>query len=915
MVTLNKALTRPAMLRGIPIVPLFFVSGAIVLLAIYLSLLLLLFLPVAWFTMKRLARKDAHIFSLLYLRMKMRGNKACNTHYGATAFLASDYDAVDIKELTNDMRLNERVTLTKHIPYSSHIHEHVIKTCGSDLLATWELSGTAFECDTVENLDIITSQVNNLIKSFEGRPLTFYVHNIRETFHDTFSSQSGNDFADEVSRRYYATIENAPFRHNRLFFTACYLPFVGLDNVERKRLTDGQKQHALDGALKDMREICQMLDASLSRFSATPLGAYQEDGRSYSSQLAFYQRLLTGRWQKTAITRTPFYETLGVSDLFFSADAGQCNNIQGNHFFRGIEIKDYAPETVTGITNVLLYAPCDYVITHSFTCMAKDESQKHIKRTMKRLRSTEDDAISQQEDLVVALDMLQAGHISFGKYHFSLMVSAPDTDSLVRDTNALVTAFNDLGITPTLSTLSLPAAYLAQLPGVYTLRPRLVAISSQNFVELASFHNFYSGKRDKNPWGEAVGILKTPSGAAYYLNLHNSLLHKDEFNEKNLGNASVIGTAGSGKTMLMAMIQVMLQKFRQRQTFSPQARTTRLTTVYFDKDRGAELNVRALNGQYFRVKSGEPTGFNPFQLTPSKRNINFVKKLMRMLCTRNGQLLTPRDEKRISQAVDGVMVDLPAADRHHGISRMLENITEPPTPEAQENGLGVRLSQWAQGGEYGWVFDNDQDTFSISDCDNFGIDGTEFLDDKDVCAPISFYLLYRVTSLLDGRRLVIFMDEFWKWLNDPVFSDFAFNMLKVIRKLNGVFIPGTQSPDEILTNPISPAVVEQCPTKFFMANPNADRKDYVDGLKVPPEIFDIIKNLDPLSRQFVVMKSPLKKGDLRHFAALVTLDLSGLGVYTKVLSADAPNLEIFESIFTDGMKPDEWLNRYLELAL
>jgi type IV secretion system protein VirB4 len=80
--------------------------------------------------------------------------------------------------------------------------------------------------------------------------------------------------------------------------------------------------------------------------------------------------------------------------------------------------------------------------------------------------------------------------------------------------------------------------------------------------------------------------LKTPSGGAYYMNLHNSMLNKDDFNEKNLGNTSVIGTAGSGKTMLMAFIQVMMQKYRQPRSFSPQAKTQRLTTVYFDKDRG-----------------------------------------------------------------------------------------------------------------------------------------------------------------------------------------------------------------------------------------------------------------------------------------------------------------------------------------
>ncbi|EOV4147139.1 hypothetical protein ACONX0_005036, partial [Yersinia enterocolitica] len=69
-----------------------------------------------------------------------------------------------------------------------------------------------------------------------------------------------------------------------------------------------------------------------------------------------------------------FYETLGTTDLFFTGDAGQSNNVNGKTFFRGLEVKDYAPESFTGIMNVLLYAPCDYVITQSFTCMAKDEA-------------------------------------------------------------------------------------------------------------------------------------------------------------------------------------------------------------------------------------------------------------------------------------------------------------------------------------------------------------------------------------------------------------------------------------------------------------------------------------------------------------------------------------------------------------
>ncbi len=235
--------------------------------------------------------------------------------------------------------------------------------------------------------------------------------------------------------------------------------------------------------------------------------------------------------------------------------------------------------------------------------------------------------------------------------------------------------------------------------------------------------------------------------------------------------------------------------------------------------------------------------------------------------------------------------------------------------EAQENGIKIRLAQWAKGGEFGWVFDNEEDTFDISECDIFGIDGTEFLDDSDVCAPISFYLLYRITSLLDGRRLVLFIDEVWKWLNDPAFKKLMFNLLKTIRKLNGLVIPATQSPSDLLKSSISTAMVEQCGTQFFLPNPMAEYKDYVEGLKVPPAVFEVIKGLDPLSRQFVLIKSPLRKGDTERFAVLVTLDLSGLGKYTKILSGSEDNLAIFDSIFTEGMAPEEWRDTFLAQAI
>lgn len=907
-------MTRPAMYLNVPVVPLTVVVGLLFLAGMYFSKLVWIAIPIAIFIMQKIAKQDDHIFNLYFLKLKLLGNAKCNRFFGARAFLSSSYQAVNIDEFISAMKLNERVPLEKYIPFSSHIDKHIVKTKNSDYIATFQVMGINFEAVSDHTLEVIDAQFATLLRSLSGLPVSFYNHSIRESFHDAFTTESHNKHADIISKQYYAALNKSKFKGNTLYFTIVYRPDSRLDKIERKKLNLKQKKDNIDLHVSKMNDIIALFSSGLDKFTCSLLGMYEENYRVYSSQLSFYHYLLTGHHQKIRVTNTPIYHVLGGADVFFNVDTGQIKTSQANRFFKSIEIKDFSNETSSGVFDALHYSDADYVITHSFTSMSKREALDKINRMENQLKSTEDDAVTQLQELEIAKNDVVAGEISFGYYHFTLLVYADTLKELEASVSKISGNLTDLGLVISLSTLSLPAAYFAQLPAVFHLRPRLSPISNINFVELASFHNFYQGKRDKNCWGEALAILKTPSKEAYYLNLHNAVLFKDETGEKNLANTKIIGGSGAGKTMLLSLLACMLQKYNNPATFAPNAKVKKLTTVFLDKDRAAELCIRLLGGEYYTVKIGEPTGWNPFALENTKRNRVFVKQLMAILCTRHGERLSTRETLIMSDAVDAVM-DMPDEMREYGISRMLEHLTQSNTRDEQENGIILRLQQWAHGASLGWVFDNAHDTFNIQHIDNFGIDGTEFLDDPMTCAPITFYLLYRITQLLDGRRLVIFFDEFWKWLQDEAFNDFVYNLLKTIRKLNGLVIPATQSPDEILKNKISRAVVEICSTSIYLANPDADYDDYVNGLKVTPEEFKIIKNLDPMSRQFLIKKSSLKTGDGKAFSALLTLDLSGLGGYLKVLSASKDNIDIFEGIYKKGMKPDDWLDTYLEKAI
>ncbi|HIB5405682.1 TPA: type IV secretion system protein VirB3, partial [Klebsiella pneumoniae] len=99
MTILNKALTRPAALWGVPLVPLLFTLCILTLAAVWSRFywLLLLLIP-AFIELRRLAKEDIHFFDLKLLAFKTRGNRAATRHFGTKALVANQYDAIDVTE-------------------------------------------------------------------------------------------------------------------------------------------------------------------------------------------------------------------------------------------------------------------------------------------------------------------------------------------------------------------------------------------------------------------------------------------------------------------------------------------------------------------------------------------------------------------------------------------------------------------------------------------------------------------------------------------------------------------------------------------------------------------------------------------------------------------------------------------------
>jgi type IV secretion system protein VirB4 len=779
------------------------------------------------------------------------------------------------------------VPLADFIPYSTHVTDHVIKTREGDYLRIWRIAGIAFEAADPTDILVRHEAFNQLIRGLTGGHVALWSHRLRRRVSDHFGTPYGERFCQELATRYYASFAGYRMMANELYLTLVYRPnrtrLGRIFSQAARRTLDDIHRDQYD-ALKVMAELAAQFESSLKPYDPVALGVYTKQiqytqrPRAYSSSLEFLGYLVNAVWEPVPVPAGRIREALPTSRLFFGAEKLEIRMPAATRYAALIDLKDYPEETEPGMLNGLLYGDFEYIETQSFAILDRPSAKEALERQRNQLIAGEDVAVSQVASMDQALNDLINGDFVLGEYHYSLAVLGDTAEEVAKHVAKARTQLADVGFQTALIDLVSDAAWFAQLPGNWRYRPREAKLTSRNFCALGSLHNFATGKRDGNPWGEAITIVKTPSGQPLYLNFHATPEKKDSADEKALANTQIIGQAGAGKTVLELFLLAMAMKYG-------------ITAMLYDKDRGTEIAIRAMGGIYTVFRRGEPTGLNPLQLEANETVLDFWERLVRKLVD-SGSPLSAKDEVDVSRAVREVARMAKPLRRLSMVRQLLPNVGE--------NSLHARLAKWCAGGRLGWVLDNPTDRLDFTRASLFGFDDTELLDDAEVLTPVTMYLLHLTESLIDGRRFVYVMTEFWKRLGDPVFTDFANNKQKTIRKQNGLGIFDTQSPADVLRSDIARTLIEQTATFFFLPNPRADYDDYVHGFKLTEAEFNIVRSLGENSRLFLV-----KQG---HRSAIGQLDLAGLGDVLDVLSGTTDNVELLDTIRARvGDAAEDWL--------
>ena len=784
--------------------------------------------------------------------------------------------------LTRDPRIVAReAPAGRHLPYARHVDDFTIESRDGLLMQFIHLRGLLFETADTDEINYRKRLRDATLQAIGSSRFALYHHIVRRRIDVELSGDQPDEFSRRLDAAWRARLSTKRLYVNDLFLTLIRRPLQGrIGIVDRVRGAFGRtaaNDEADNGyELRQLDVARDALLAALGSYAPRLLGVYQTAQGACSEPLEFLGSLYNGEMRPLLLPMQDLGAYLPYRRISFGQETVELGAAgpSPRSFLGIVSIKDYPGQTAPGMLDELLRLPFEITVSQSFGFVDRTAALSGMNLALRRMRSAEDEAVSLRADLSTAKDEVAAGRAGFGEHHMTIAIRGDSPANVDIGVAEVQAALADLGIIAVREEIGLEPAFWAQFPGNFKYIARRGLVSTGNFAGLASGHNFALGEAEGNHWGEAVTLLETTAAGPYFFNFHKG----------DLGNFTVIGPSGSGKTVVLNFLLAQARKFRPR-------------IIFFDKDRGAEIFIRAIGGRYDVLRPGTPSGLNPLQLDDTAPNRQFLIDWLALLCG-------GADIDDLAAIKDAVDANFDQPPEHRRLRHLAELFRGAHRPHGGD--LWSRLRPWWGDGERAWLFDNAWDKTDLS-AETVGFDMTQILDDPVMRTPAMMVLFHRVEERLDGTPAIIVVDEGWKALDDDVFVRRIKDWEKTIRKRNGIVGFATQSAQDALESRIASAIIEQAATQIFMANPKARAADYVDGFGLTPHEYELVRTLPDDAHCFLV----------KHGAdsVVVRLNLTGERDLLTILSGRERTVRLLDDIrATSGDDPEAWIPRLLEVA-
>jgi len=523
----------------------------------------------------------------------------------------------------------------------------------------------------------------------------------------------------------------------------------------------------------------------------------------------------------------------------------------GDQIVRVLTMKEAITETRPLVLDALLKIPGNFQVITEWTPIPADKARKEVNKRRRHFNVSKTGFVSQMgndatktnprdvlvdeskqadiENLGDCLRVLGEGQ-SLGDFSLTIVLyghSKADLERLVAEFTGVFTNADGNLFAETYNQLN---AYFAIVPGNYALNLRQLYLLNTNYADLSFLFTILPGEKTNAFLGtECLAVVETDNATPYFLNLHVG----------DVAHTLILGMTGSGKSYLCNFLLQNAQKYKP-------------LTFIFDIGGSFESLTTIFEGSYLNVgQEARDFTINPFSLPPTKENLQFLFSFFRVLIEGNNQRyrLDFKEERRLWDAIERIYVLEPGQRTVSNFANIIGELKE-------------RLHRWTRGGQYGFLFDNSDDTLSFSNFQTFNFHG--WSDAPDVLEPLLFYVLHRASNeIADPEKLgkfkMFLLDEAWLFIKNETIRNYVVQAQKTWRKHKAAMILATQSIKELEESGMLAIVAESCSTKIFLANPEMNRDVYRDAFHLNDTELDLIGGLVPPGQMLIRKAQSSKK--------------------------------------------------------
>ncbi len=558
-----------------------------------------------------------------------------------------------------------------------------------------------------------------------------------------------------------------------------------------------------------------------------PEMAWLDDSRT----LSYLHATVSTRRYALSVPEVPFHLDALLADC---ALVGGLAPMLGNQHIRVATIRGFPTTTWPGILDDLTRLGFAYRWSTRFLCMDKAEAEKELRRLRRQwfakrknivalLRETifqqesplvDTDASNKSADADAALQELGGDQVAFGYVTATLTVLDADlavADEKLRMVERVIQGRGFVTIPETLNSVE---AWLSSVPGNAYANVRQPIVSTLNLAHLMPVSAVWAGpEKNAHLGGPPLIVTRTEGATPFRLVTHIG----------DVGHTLVAGPTGMGKSVLLATLALQFRRYPGSRIFA------------FDMGRSMRATVLGLGGEFYDLGADGEIAFQPLARIDEEGYRTWAAEWVERRLLQEGVAVGPEERAAIWSALLS-LAGAPVEQRTlTGLSVLL-----------QSNALRQALAPYVLGGAHGKLLDADHDRLSDASVQCFEME--ELMHSKAAVLAVLGYLFARFDERFDGAPTLLILDEAWLFLDDPVFAARIRQWLKTLRKKNVSVIFATQSLADIKDSSIAPAIIESCPSRIFLPNPQATEpqiRTIYEGFGLNTRQIEIVATAEP----------------------------------------------------------------------